>query len=260
MKYIFLLAIIFISACISPPVPTEQGLTLKMDANPKEVFGEGITTISIDVENQDVKTLRDVNADIFEIGSFNYADNNACSKNFGNLDVKDFKTFACNLKAKKVERDIDNTIWARARYKSSLAAVQTFDIISQAESELRKRTGKPDGQKSFSFKDNNLELTMELSNSPMVDKAGREFVSFKIKNIGNGFIEKLRIGPNQIKGRNVALDCKESEIFIIGNEFPRYSCSINLNGDVVSFITAEISINIDYDYEIRNSVDVRIIK
>jgi len=264
MKYIFLLSIIFISACISPPVPTEQGLTIKMDANPQQVFSEGTTTISIDAENHDVKTLRGVNVDIFEIGSFDFVDKTTCTKTFGDLDQKDFKTFACNLKAKKVERNTDNTVWARARYKSSLAAVQTFDIISQTESEIRKKTGKfQEGQKSFSFKDNNLELIMELSNAPLVDLSGKkEFVTFTIKNIGNGFIEKLSTSDIKITSSKEGLlgSCPTGDIFIVGREFPRFSCALNLKGDVVSFITAQISININYDYEIRSSVDVRIIK
>lgn len=259
--------LIFISGCVTQPPVTEKGLLLKMDANPREVFGEGITTISVDVENQDTKTLKGVNVDIFEIGSLDFVDTNKCKKDFGNLDVKDFKTFACNLKAKKVERAIDNTVWARAEYKSTLSAAQVFDIISPAELETRKKTGKSvEAQKTFSFKDNNLELIMELSNAPLVDKAGREFVSFKIKNIGNGFIEKLstrdiKIGSSEKNPttQKDIIECLSNDIYIIGREFPRFSCAINLRGDI-SFLPVRLKIDINYNYEIRNSVDVRILK
>jgi len=260
---LILLAIIFVSACVTTPPTTEKGLLLKMDANPREVFGDAITTISVDVENQDVKTLRGVNVDIFEIGSFDFVDKRKCAKNFSDMEPKDFKTFACNLKAKKVERNTDNTVWARARYKSSLGAVQTFDIISQSEAELRKKTGRTDGQKAFSFKDNNLELTMELSNSPIVDKAGKEFVSFKIKNIGNGLIEKLDANKIRITSSKQGLidaNCPSTDISIIGREFPRFSCALNLNGGVGSFLPVQIKIEINYPYEIRNNIDVIILK
>ncbi len=250
--------LVFVSGCVTAPTITEKGLLMKMDANPKEVFSDGIATISVDLENQDVKTLSNVSTDIFETGSLDFTDASKCTKDFGSLEPKDFKTFACNLKAKGVT--MDNIIWARAKYNSTLSAVQTFDIISQTELEIRKKTEKPDSQKSFSFRDNSLELAMELSNAPIVYKTGKEYVSFKIKNIGSGFIEKLGAADIQIAGKNVELQCPSSDIFIINKEFPRISCAINAGGSVTSFITAEISIKINYGYEIRDSVNVRIIK
>ena len=256
---ILFLSVVFAAGCVTPAAITEKGLLLKMDANPKEVFGNGITTISVDVENQDVKKVRDVNVDIFETGSF-YKIGTCRKDDFGNLEPKDFKTFACNLKAKKVERTIDNTVWALAKYKSTLSAVQTFEIISQSEFETRKKSGRPvEAQKTFSFRDNNLELILELSESPVIDKVGEKFISFKLKNIGSGFIEKLDRNDIQII-TGLITNCPDSDIYIIGKEFPRFSCVLNLPGNVPSFLPVQISININYDYEIRNSVDVRILK
>lgn len=263
MRY-SLLAIILVSACVSTQQAT-PGLTMKMEVNPQELFSEGATTVTIDVENQDVKTLREVTVDVFETGSLT---SGTCEKNFGSMDPKDFKTAVCNLNALKVDKTETNTVWARARYKSVLAAAQTFDIISQAEYETKKKAGKfVEGQKSFSFKDSNLELAVELSNAPLIDAPGKaEFVTFSIKNIGNGFIEKL--GKDDIRIKSSKKDasgsdivqCPQNDIFIIGKEFPRISCRINLNGDAASFITAQLSINIDYDYEIRDKVIVTTVK
>lgn len=257
----FLLAVVFATGCVNTPALTSKSVSISMDANPDVVFSGGTTTVTMDIENKEAKALKSVNADIFETGMFDYADR-ACRKEFGDMEPGDFKTLVCNLKARKTEDATDNTIWARVKFSSTLFAVQTFDILSQSEHESRKRTGKADeGQKSFTFRDSNLELVMELGNAPLIDGTGKkEFVSFSIRNIGSGFIEKLDKSSIRITLKNAAIKCPQQDIYIIGREFPRFTCQIDLRGTVTGFITAELSSEITYSYETRISTSVRTLK
>ncbi len=256
-SHILLLSVlVFISGCVTNNPAMEKGLALKMDANPRSVFAGGTATITLDAENLDTKTLKDVSAEVFETGMFEYA-NRDCKKSFGDMEPQDFKTFACNLKAKEKS---ENTIWARAKFSSTLSAVQTVDILSQAEWETRQKTGAAaDGQKSFSFGDNNLEIAMDFSDAPIIVSGKKNYVSFTVKNTGSGFIEKLAKDKINVGVKNANLNCQQQDIFIKGREFPRFICEIAPTGAIGSFITAEISISIGYDYEMRSSVSATIV-
>lgn len=253
---LLVLALVFISGCVTDAPAIKNGLVLTMDANPAALFPGGTATITMDLENVGDKTLRNVSADVFETGMFEAGN---CKKSFGDMEPQDFKTFACSLKAKKVDRTVDSTIWARAEFSSAISAVQTIDVLSQDEWEIRKKSGMAtEGQKSFSFKDSNLEVVMDFSSAPVVISDKKNFVSFAIRNIGSGFIEKIGNSSVTIKGRNVELCDLQQDIFISGREFPRFSCAIKPAG-TDSFITAEVSISINYDYEMRSSVSASIV-
>ena len=148
---------------------------------------------------------------------------------------------------------------------------QILKVISQDEYNLRKNTGSLVTEpKSYSYRDKNIQLDVEFSEElPIIDKGKTEYIHFTIKNIGEGFLELLEAGDIEIKTTTDyegLLDCDiPARITPIGKEFPRISCGINIDiinpeGYVNYLSNHLVSIDIDYDYEIRKSIPVTVIR
>src|SRR3989338_3715607 len=64
---IFLLFIIIIAGCVTPR-PIGGGLFVTMKADPQTVFSSGIVRLNVDLDNQNPRSIRDIDALIFDPG------------------------------------------------------------------------------------------------------------------------------------------------------------------------------------------------
>ncbi|MBI2076099.1 MAG: hypothetical protein HYT72_02520 [Candidatus Aenigmarchaeota archaeon] len=258
---ILFLVVVFAVGCVNTAPIITKGVLVKLDANPQEIFTGAKTTLSIDIDNKDVKTIRDVNVDVFETGLLRKSAQ--CSKSIAEMKPNAFDSFFCSLQAPGEigAQKVATTVFARAGFTTSLTATQLVKIISQNEYDLRKKTGKFVTEPlSYAYRDNNLELLVEFSdNLPLIDSAGKKsYVSFTIRNIGNGFIEKISKGEIKITSPGL-ISCPDiRDMFISGTQFPKFTCELTLPGDITFLSDRTINIDIAYNYEVRNSIDVEI--
>lgn len=251
--------LVFISGCIiNAPAATSEGVSMKLSASPPQVFAGRETTLYIDVENKNQKAITDIESDAFDKGMLL----GSCKGEIDSMEKNEFKTFICRLSAPRAdmlpESRIDNAVWTKVSYDNSLAAAQVTKIISQNEFEIRQRTGKDVKEsRSFAYSDKNIELLVEFSNDLPLVAGRKEFVYFTVKNIGNGFLSNVRISLDSSVLSN---DCKSRNIDVIGKTSPRFACELLIEKEINYLSSPTIIINIDYNYEVRNTLTIPIIK
>ncbi len=310
--FLLLLVAAFAAGCINTPAITSNGVLISMNANPPQIFTGAKTTIGIDIDNNNAKTILDVSADIFETGILSLQEANAvskrtetlkdcfeaggecgsapcksgsdlgacagigasyccakepsCKKYIPEMKPDAFDMFSCEFWSPKEigSQSVTTTLFARAKFKTSLFATQMLKIISQKEFDLRKKTGRPvEEPSSYSYRDDNLELSVDFSDSlPLIDAAGKKaYVSFALRNIGSGFIEKISKGDIKMTSPDGILSCPDiKDLFVSGTQFPRFACEISLPGGITFLSDRAINIDIAYSYEVRNSIDVEVRK
>ena len=277
MKKLLLISLlILVSGCIDPNIKSES--IVNMMASPTQVFAGDEVSLYFDITNKDTKTINNVIFDVFDPGMFTVGeicDTEITDENFPEIEPEEAATGYCVLTAPSssmlTQPETSNTIKARISFNTSLFTTQIMKVISQDEYNLRKNTGslviEP---KTYTYRDKNVELTVEFTEElPIIDKGETEYVHFTIRNIGEGFLELINREDIEIKLTDSESDILECDIppamTPIGKEFPKISCSIdvdkiNPDGYVNYLSNYIINIDIDYIYEIRKSIPVTIVR
>jgi hypothetical protein len=211
-----------------------------------------------------------------------------CNKGPDDMRPGGFKSLTCFLHApENLQQDsLTTTVSASTRYTTDLSFVQIIDIMNEDEYRTKQQAGQLVTRPSaYSYQDKNVQIDVEFSESlPIVVRklAGSKeyYMYITVRNIGNGFISDIR--SNQLKIRpadtiqpyvdNVVqafseevVDCPALNslgwrLQPIGNKFPRITCKIELPLGVRIIENYGLLINLIYTYEVRDSVDVKIIR
>ena len=277
-----LIAFVLIAGCVQSQSPAREGaFSVRLETSSDKVFQNKETTLYVDVQNNMIQDAKNVRVDVFSAGLF---ERGACIPAYvtpaptgseyipaGDIKQGELQIVTCKLKAKEiVQNEMETTIFAKVSFGSRLQASQIVKLISQNEFEIREKTGKIEKEPgSYTYRDDNIELDVTFSSEmPIVKKDTREFVTFKVKNIGNGFIQKLVLGTNfkfiqnpaDATGKKLVDEaCLAGTAELLGNEFPAITCELNLPS--VNYLSNNVLIiNIDYQYEVRESLPVKIIR
>ena len=217
MKYIFLLlSIVFLSACVSQlnpfspgfnpigalqgqqPVRVQEGLGVSLSSSPSEIFAGSKTTLYLDAQNKDVAPIRNIILEIFDTG--NLQKSNECKLSIPQLLPDQITALSCTVQATSIiQKTQSETINARAKFQSVLTAVQTLDIMNEEIYTREKFAGNINTRpRAYTYSDRNMQMDIEFSDDmPIVVRKGRQyFVYFTIRNIGNGFVDKITFGEN----------------------------------------------------------------
>lgn len=284
MKWLLLLLVVFTVGCTTE---ANNGLQISMQADPPVVFENGKTTIHVDVRNEDIKILDRVVLDIFNYGLMIPVDERTCFSQLHKertLFRDQFETFSCDFIAPEISQDrMQTQLDARVSYITRFSAAQQLDLISEQEYNNRRATqtltSKP---QRYTHSDRNVQLDIEFSDTlPIVTAPGRQyFVTFTIKNIGEGFIgsipadavriiQKGTIGDQTVEGnllqsvnpQGVYEPCRVYQTLVpIGKDFTTFSCQVLMPSQPKEIMTANFIVQIDYIYELRDSVTVDIIR
>lgn len=217
MKYIFLLlSIVFLSGCVSQlnpfspsfnpfglisgqqPIRVQEGLGVSLSSSPSEIFVGSKTTLYFDAQNKDVAPIRNILLEIFNTG--NLMKSNECKLSIPQLLPDQIATLSCTVQATPIiQKTQSETVSARAKFQSVLTAVQTLDIMNEEIYTREKLAGNINTRpRAYTYRDRNMQMDIEFSDDmPIVVRKGKQyFVYFTIKNIGNGFVDKITFGEN----------------------------------------------------------------
>lgn len=263
LMLIFLL--VSLTGCIEfDTIQSGRPVLLTIEVSPSEVFAGNEVTVYFDVENSDIKTIENVVAEVFDPDRF---EGNSCEsvQIADEMEPDSIDTASCTLVAPSADDLIEQTtrtsVQARINFDTVFSAVHPVEVISLTEYDLRKNTGtlgtKP---QSYTYRDNNIQVDIEFSDSlPLIDKGETEYVHFTITNIGEGFLEVIEPEDIEITGEKIRCEGLTT-LTPIGKKFPKITCNIDLDGGVNYLSTLIININIAYNYEIRKSIPITIIR
>lgn len=257
-----LFSIILTSGCTSTNV-APSGVTLALRADPSPVFSGSTTSVYLDLDNKDDKTIDNVKLEVFDAGLFG---GNPCGKLFARMLPYEFQTIQCNFVAPVLREPAQTEINALASFGATLSGIQPFEIITQAEYQRRLNTQSyVQAPQKYSFRDRNALIEMEFSEPPPIILApGKKyFVYFTVTNAGNGFIKQVDDSNFLISGQGL-LNCAQHGILEPdGKTFPRIACQITVPDSLIagkSFVSSQIGMDFRYNYELREKLPVNIIK
>lgn len=256
--------IIAISGCASV---SRGGFSISLQADPPSVFSGSFTTLHIDLDNAQDKSIRNVMVELFDTG---FLRGEKCGKAFPRMLPFEFQSIACTVVAPKIQDTTESEVNVRASFESDLSATQVFEIINQDEYERRLATRYEIAARSYSYQDKNVMMEIEFSdNPPFVARPGKEyFVYFTIRNVGNGFVSSIKPDDFAIvpvaRNPNSVLDCPALRTGVMlypsGNAFPKIACKVVQRGPVDGMESADFVATLSYRYEVRDKLRINIIK
>ncbi len=275
------------------------GLSLNMRADPSTVFSSSDVRLDIDVDNENPRNISDVLIDVFDSGYTDVTgiiDRGTltpvrrdpsvplCGKSITAMRPNGFQSLTCVLTARNITQDsLVTTVSARVKYATDLSFVQIINIMNENEYVREQQQGqlvvKP---AAYSYADRNVQIDVEFSEPlPVVVRSKEYFMYITVKNIGNGFINDIGYGQlnaipvisiqPRVDGSLVQtlpqdiVNCPDLQrinwkIQPIGKTFPKIACSIKLPLGVNVIENYGLLINLRYNYEVRGSTDIKIIR
>ncbi|MBI4162498.1 MAG: hypothetical protein HY513_02350 [Candidatus Aenigmarchaeota archaeon] len=256
-----LAVLVAFTACIGGGVPSD-GLTITLQADPSSVFTDKETKIFLDVANNDVKTYENIVVEIFDMGIMTGP---ACSDSKPELRPGNLFTKQCSLKAPSTLTTpaFRNSINARAIYDTKVSGITTVQAMTEDEYNRLSYAGKLFSLPlSKSFSDKNILAQVDFDENPYVYTAvGRKlFMHIKIFNIGNGFVEQIKLDPaRDIVDKSSIVNCGNSAALRpVGKEFPTITCE--LTPAPARIESYDIGLTIRYTYDVRTSAVVDIVR
>jgi hypothetical protein len=271
------------------------GLFVTMRPDPQTVFAGGDVRVDIDVDNHNPRSISDVFINLFDPGYLQLkgrldgstivpadATNSLCNRYLPAMRPGSFASLTCALGARGIQQDyLETTASASVAYTTDLSFLQIIDIMSEDEYTRRLEQGqlvtKP---KSYSYQDKNVRIDVEFSESlPMVVRNRQYYMYITVNNIGNGFINDIHAGqllaaPAGVQATvdgilqtlpqgivNCAdLDDPNWSIHPSGNTFPRIACEVKMPEGVRVIENYGLLVTLSYNYEVRGSAEVRILR
>ncbi|MBI2578624.1 MAG: hypothetical protein HYW26_02845 [Candidatus Aenigmarchaeota archaeon] len=267
LKIFFLIALAVAAlGCISFGGVTKLSsgtLVMKITADPPEVFIDGLSNVYVDVANKDVKTLESVSIDVFETGLMDRSGD--CRQSVSEMKPNQSFTVKCMLRARTeiTSSEVSNDVHARAKFSAVLSILQPVDFISSDWYERQRLLGLQLKPRKFAYADQNLQATVEFSdNMPFVVREGKKYYMYiTVENVGGGIMSQIE--PPKIeyvdKSARIARECVFEKLLIVGKKFPRIACEIT-PPETDTQKTVDLILNIGYNYDIRDSVVVKIKK
>src|SRR3989344_439390 len=270
MKNIIILALAIASvlALSGCSAVKSDGLSIRLSADPSPVFSGSSTVVSIDVDNRNDKSINDVVVKLFDTGVLR---GQTCGAVFPRLLPQEFQTISCRLDAPLVNDSIGTEINVIASFASTFSASQTFEVLSESEYNRRRSVGFMQAPKTYTYGDRYVRLDVEFSEAPplVIAPDKKYFVYLTITNVGDGFLKdivfgELRLDVNELETPPMIIQCPDITVLTpAGKRFPRLACDIPAPQDyfaVRSFKTSGFIVSLDYQYELRDSLKIQVIK
>ena len=248
------------SGCVKNDIERFGGLTINLDA-PEIVRNKQEFSVFLELSNKGNQNYK-IFVDFFDVGLFKKR--SECKKEF------DFKPnleqhVECKLifeSDKDFTNIIDETIHSLIRYNTQFSVAKNFVVMKQEEYENRRITGRlKEFPKSFVESNGDLEVTIEFSENPIVARNEESYLYIKIRNIGNGFANDLKKDGIEIKIiPNIPINCDIDEKISIEKGAGIIPCKIEIKDLKESYLNAYVIINIKYEYEIKKSAKIKIVK
>lgn len=252
---------------------------MKLQADPPTVFTQGVLRLNVDLDNQNSRSIKNVLIDVFDTGVL---EGETCRRVFSEMTANQFITFFCVFAAPDVTIDMTEEIHAKATYTTDFSSVQVIEMMTESEYQRRLSTNQLDTKPArYLYRDKNIELEVEFSEQiPIIVRPGKEyFVHFTVRNIGNGFVREIMPGDFSLstlrQGSPDIIECQDFKkepapsgvkasitrsMSPVGREFPRITCRLLLPQGVTVVENYGLLIVTSYDYEVRETVKVGIVK
>ncbi len=241
---------------------SNSGLSVTLQADPPRIFSDSFTTLHIDLDNRQDKSIQNVIVDLFDTGLLTAE---KCGRVFPRLLRYEFQSISCSLYAPPIEEEsVETEVNTRVYFDNEFSATQVFEIADENEYQRRVAAGTFEvSPGSYVYNDKNVMIEVDFNEPlPLVIRPGkRHFVYFKITNIGDGFISSIQPGDFLVENNNI-LRCPEiAALYPNGREFPRLACEIVLPpGYFADNRNADFLMRLNYNYELRNSLRIDIIR
>ena len=226
-----------------------------------------------------------------------YCCGSVCYKINDELKPGEFMTKTCIINAPNKgdmpDSTLTGTVGIGVSFDTALSGVQLVELITEEGYEIRKKAGdwntKP---KAYTYRDKNLELRVEFSDElPIIVRQDKKaYVYFTVRNIGGGYISDIENGRiynlddgifytlngevsyNYIEHPDFVIEQKKvngqfivtcddiTDMSPLGNEFPTIACELNLPEDMEYLSNHLITVKINYEYEERDDLTVKVIR
>lgn len=257
---ILLILILAVGGCTSI---SGGGPLLTLQADPPTVFSNSLTTLHIDLDNRQEKSIRNVRIELFDTGLLK---SDACTRFFPRMLPREFQSLSCRLYAPSIEeKSVVTEVNVLVSFESEFTATQIFEIIDEPEYLRRTASGSFEtAPRSYTYNDKNVMVEVDFSEPlPLVIRPGKQyFVYFTITNVGNGFIGDINPADFLIEHGNI-LKCPQlTTLYPSGKAFPRIACELVLPPGylVNSARNADFIINLRYNYELRDGIRINVLK
>lgn len=261
-----LLFIVLASGCVGQSSEVKEGLSITLTADPNDIHYTEATTLFIDMENKGETDFAMITYDLFDTGILASLREGCYGEELG-ISPGEIVSRECILALKDginlVQPVTETTVRFRAVTDNSLKTTAVLQMLSQDEWRRRLTAGTLEtGSGSFASRDNNMQVSVDFSkNMPFAESAAGETVLFmiKIRNIGNGFIEQIEPEQFSIEQRSNLVACDfEKKIVPFNGVFPPIFCTLTVSAGGAAFANYPVTFSINYNYEVRESVDVTV--
>jgi hypothetical protein len=160
---------------------------------------------------------------------------------------------------------VSTNVGVNVNFTTTLSAAQIIEMVNENEYDLRLKTGNWETKpKSYTYSDKNIELQVDFSdNLPIIARPEKKsYIYFTIKNTGGGLISDIKAGDFSLTEISSAVVSCETigGLSPVNNVFPRIACTLNLPSNVDYISNHMIVINLNYNYEIRKDIPIKIVR
>ncbi|MFH1631287.1 MAG: hypothetical protein ABIA21_03665 [Candidatus Aenigmatarchaeota archaeon] len=265
---ILLATVVVSSGCINQVAVSSGGLDVRTSFDPQKIFSSASATFYVDIENADRFDYNDVDVNVFNTGILEMDD---CSEYFDVIKPGEIKHLACTVTAPPAEELVQTTqtetVTTKVRFSKTITGIHNIEMITEDEYTRQSQTGKYYTRASQqSFFDSYLRTDLTFSGDfPLIDRPGtKTFMYIDITDVGSGIPDDLSeddIEILEVQNKGI-FDCDTPEVLTqIKNKFePKISCTLTLPSDINYINDYTTIINIDYNYELRKTSTITIVR
>ncbi|GEM_PF-2965721 len=189
---------------------------------------------------------------------------NGCFTTIYGLKPGDIRTLECGLVLKNpasIIQDTSANIQLRTVFRKRLQIDDVLQFLSLEEFRRQQTTGalRPRAQ-AFSASDQNLQVAISYSKAPPFVEGDTALMRLAINSVGSGTVYTINPSDIVIGQPGDRIKCSlETPLRSDRGRFPQITCDVAV-GDVETIDNYPFTINVYYDYEVRQSLPVQIQK
>ncbi len=281
MKYLLILAIVFVSLCVGLPIELTQFWQIPVTPQPGVSVIDGtdvylsIQTIPLEVKSGRTLTLifEIMNKNNFDLTGLEVRAYDPCIfegktvEDIGTLSPNQTKTWTWEWNTGSTELEKDCEIKFKIEYGGEFSLFQDVVVLSRVEYRIRQLEGTLQNIPIQTYSSKTpLDITLTFPETqPFLEDTSGYSMHIDYYNIGNGFITvnkgAIDIG---ISGNIKDLNCgnyftpADENLIFIKNKALRTTCNFNTRPTSGPIDIASLSIAADYTYVLDDSISVRV--
>jgi hypothetical protein len=187
-----------------------------------------------------------------------------CSTTIYGLRPGEVRTLECSLRLKSPETLIQDTtanIQLRTFFRKRLQVDDTLRFLGVEEFRRQENLGQVQRRpQAFSAGDQNVQVAVSYSKAPPFVSGEKELMRIEIKSIGGGRVYTINPSDIVVGQPGDKIKCSlETPLRSDRGEFPPITCEVDV-GQVAILENYPFSLNVYYDYEVRQSLQVPVQK